>query len=61
VVLDQSAVLEVLDALKAADVDDRIRSGSKTRTATPHRFLEGDVLSDRCAARQLITARPSAT
>ena len=28
--LDQSALLEVLDALKAADVDDRIRSAATT-------------------------------
>ena len=28
--LDQSALLEVLDALKAADVDDRIRSAAST-------------------------------
>ena len=28
--LDQSALLEVLDALKAADVDDRIRSAVTT-------------------------------
>ena len=28
--LDQSAVLEVLEALKAADVDDRIRSAATT-------------------------------
>ena len=26
--LDQSALLEVLDALKAADVDDRVRSAA---------------------------------
>ena len=28
--LDQSALLEVLEALKAADVDDRIRSAATT-------------------------------
>ena len=28
--LDQSALLEVLDALKAADVDDRIRQAAQT-------------------------------
>jgi hypothetical protein len=28
VALDQSALLEVLDALKAADVDDRIRQAA---------------------------------
>jgi hypothetical protein len=28
--LEQSALLEVLDALKAADVDDRIRSAATT-------------------------------
>jgi hypothetical protein len=60
VVLDQSALLEVLDALKAADVDDRIRSGQDpNRNASS--FPGRDMLSDRCAARQLITARPSAT
>jgi putative transposase len=30
VALDQSALLEVLDALKAADVDDRIRQAAQT-------------------------------
>ncbi|HKO83768.1 MAG TPA: transposase, partial [Actinomycetota bacterium] len=28
--LDQSALLEVLDALKAADIDDRIRTAAQT-------------------------------
>ena len=28
--LDQSALLEVLEALKAADVDDRVRSAATT-------------------------------
>ena len=57
---DQSALLEVLDAGKAADIADRIRSGqdpNRNASSLPER----DVLSDRCAARQLITARPSAT
>jgi putative transposase len=30
VALDQSALLDVLDALKAADVDDRIRQAAQT-------------------------------
>ncbi len=30
--LDQSALLEVLDALKAAEVDDRIQQGSSVET-----------------------------
>ena len=30
VALDQSALLEVLDALKAAEVDDRIRQAAQT-------------------------------
>ena len=35
--LDQSALLEVLDALKAADVDDRIRQAARNGTYTTPR------------------------
>ena len=30
--LDQSALLEVLEALKAADVEDRVRHGGRRRS-----------------------------
>ena len=32
--LDQSALIEVLDALKAAEVDDRIRQAAQTRSSS---------------------------
>jgi hypothetical protein len=37
VVLDQSALLEVMDALKAVEVDDRIRQAAQT---IDHAFIE---------------------
>jgi hypothetical protein len=40
VALDQSALLEVLDALKAAEVDDRIRQAAQT---IDHAFIEAEV------------------
>jgi hypothetical protein len=33
--LDQSSLLELLDALKAAEVDDRIRAAALARAAEP--------------------------
>jgi hypothetical protein len=38
--LDQSALLEVMDALKAAEVDDRIRQAAQT---IDHAFIEAEV------------------
>ena len=40
VALDQSALLEVMDALKAAEVDDRIRQAAQT---IDHAFIEAEV------------------
>jgi putative transposase len=40
VALDRSALLEVMDALKAAEVDDRIRQAAQT---IDHAFIEAEV------------------
>jgi putative transposase len=40
VALNQSALLEVMDALKAAEVDDRIRQAAQT---IDHAFIEAEV------------------
>jgi len=56
-VLDQSALLELLEALKLADVDDRIR----TATETLHQALIEPERTAGIAPRRTRPAPPSAT
>ena len=57
--LDQSALLEVMDALKAAEVDDRIRQAAQT---IDHALIEAEVTAVIGAAphEPQVTERESA-
>jgi hypothetical protein len=66
--LDQSSLLEALDALKAAEVDDRIRAAALARAAQPGLAWTGErvtpwscLLTTEVAAAPSPCARPART